>query len=87
MSLLPFPPAVIGAVVRRPDLWRVAVGQAFTLAGPGWWKRPPFLPTPDRDYLRFRLTTAYGDPEANAEPADVITWLEWARAWPRVTGG
>ncbi len=83
---LPIPPSVVLAVAKRPDLWRTAIGQAGKLAGPGWWRRPPFLPVPDRDYMRFRLTTAYGDPDADPVPADVIAWLEWVRAWPRVTG-
>ena len=30
------------------------------LARPGWWRRPPFLPLPAPDYLRFRMETAYG---------------------------
>ena len=27
---------------------------------PGWWRRAPFTPRPDRAYLRFRTETAYG---------------------------
>ena len=26
-----------------------------------WWKRAPFLPVPDRTYLRWRMYTAYAD--------------------------
>jgi hypothetical protein len=36
--------------------------------------------------MRFRLQTAYGDPEHAPEPADVVTWLEWSREW-RALGG
>jgi hypothetical protein len=41
---------------------------------------------PDPAYLRFRFVTAYGDDGAPARPDDVITYLEWCRAWPAVTG-
>ena len=73
------------AVAIRPSLWTTAVVQLIRLAVPGWWRRPPFLPVPDRDYLRFRMATAYGDPSSPPEAADVVTYLHWCRAWPRVT--
>jgi hypothetical protein len=65
-------------VVCRPSLWSTAIRQAFRLARPGWWRRPPFLPLPVRDYLRFRFETQYG----NAAPVadDVLTYLEWCRS-------
>ena len=71
------------AVVCRPDLWFTAVRQARRTAAPGWWKRRPFLPVPSGDYLRFRLQTQYGDPEATPAPEDTIAYLEWCRAWGR----
>ena len=76
----------IWAVLRRPSLWGIAVVQVVRLAVPGWWRRPPFLPLPDADYLRFRMSTAYGDPTAAPTPGDVVTYLHWCRAWPRVVG-
>jgi hypothetical protein len=73
----------VAAVVRRPDLWVTAVRQALRTAVPGWWRRPPFLPLPGGDYLRFRLQTQYGDDDADPDPVDAITYLEWCRAWDR----
>jgi hypothetical protein len=70
--------AVASAVARRPDLWATAAGQIRRLASPGWWRRRPFLPLPDADYLRFRLETQYGSDRA-PEPADVVTYLHWCR--------
>jgi hypothetical protein len=66
------------AVLRRPRLWPTAVAQAVRLARPGWWRRPPFLPLPDPDYVRFRLQTAYGP---NGMPAgdDLVAYLNWCR--------
>jgi hypothetical protein len=56
------------------------VRQVVVLAPPGWWRRRPHLPLPDEAYLRFRLQTAYGDPEHAPDPDDVITYLHWCRA-------
>jgi hypothetical protein len=67
------------AVARRPRLWSVAARQSRRLARPGWWRRPPFLPLPDPDYVRFRTVTATGRADGAPDPADVVTWLEWVR--------
>jgi len=76
----------VGRVLVRPALWPTALVQAGRLAGPGWWRRAPWLPVPDRDYLRFRLRTAYGSEPgalAAADPADLATYLRWCRELPR----
>ena len=71
------------AVLMRPSLWGVAIVQALRLAAPGWWRRPPFLPLPDPEYLRFRLETQYGS-DHEPEPADVVTYLHWCRTFRHV---
>ncbi|MFZ4811740.1 MAG: hypothetical protein ACOYL9_10380 [Ilumatobacteraceae bacterium] len=68
-----------GAVARRPSLWTTAVRQMRRTAPSGWWHRPPFLPVPAGDYLRFRLVTQYGDPHHRPEPDDVVNYLAWCR--------
>jgi hypothetical protein len=68
-------------VAVRPWLWSIAVVQVFVLAQPGWWRRFPPLPRPDPAYLRFRLQTAYGDADRDPEPADVVSYLQWCRAY------
>ncbi len=73
------------AVAARPWLWPVAAAQVFRLARRGWWRRPPFLPLPDPEYLRFRIQTAYGGsaPELDrVEVDDVLTYLRWCRRFP-----
>ncbi len=69
------------ALARRPDLWATAVRQVFVLAPTGWWRRRPFLPIPDAEYMRFRMVTQYGDAAHRPEPADVIAYLHWCRAY------
>ena len=69
----------IFAVLRRPRLWFTAIRQLLRAVPSGWWRRSPFLPLPDRGYLRFRLETAYGA-KAAPRPADLVRYLEWCRA-------
>lgn len=68
------------AIAARPTLWRPAVRQLRTLAPDRWWARRPFLPVPDRDWMAFRMTTAYGDPDAPLVADDVVTWLRWSKS-------
>jgi hypothetical protein len=44
-----------------------------------WWFRPPFLPLPDREYLRWRMYTAYADEAAVPPARDVIRFARWRR--------
>lgn len=69
--------AAVRAIAVRPRLWPAALRQARALVPPGWWRRRPFLPLPDRAWLRFRMTTAYGDPGAGVDVEDLLTWLAW----------
>ena len=43
-----------------------------------WWRRPPFLPLPDRTYLRWRMHTAYGEHDVVPPAEDVIRYARWA---------
>jgi hypothetical protein len=44
-----------------------------------WWAAPPFLPLPDRTYLRWRMYTAYADEDAVPSAEDVIGFARWRR--------
>jgi hypothetical protein len=78
---------MVAAVVKRPDLWWAALGALVRLAAPRWWRRPPYLPLPDGALWRFRMITAYGDPEATPEGPDVVSYLEWCRSTAGRRGG
>lgn len=56
------------------DLLRVA----WRFRTRGWWRRFPFLPLPDRTYVRWRMHTAYGDEDAVPPAEDVIRYARWA---------
>ena len=77
----------MAAVLVRPWLWPTAVRQGLALAAPGWWRRAPFLPVPDRSYLRFRMQTMYGDPERDPAGEDLVAYLEWCRRFRRDAPG
>jgi hypothetical protein len=49
-----------------------------------WWRKPPFLPLPDRAYLRWRMYTAYGDEAAVPSVAEVIGFARWRRETMRL---
>ena len=44
-----------------------------------WWAMPPFLPLPDRAYLRWRMYTAYADEDAVPPAEDVMRFARWRR--------
>jgi hypothetical protein len=69
-------------VAARPRLWPAAVVQARRFVPPRWWRRPPFLPLPAPEYVRFRLRTQYGA-TGEPDPGDVVTYLEWCRQMAR----
>ena len=69
-------------VAARPRLWPAALVQTRRFVPPGWWRRPPFLPRPDPEYVRFRLRTQYGA-TGTPDPRDVVTYLEWCRQMGR----
>jgi len=43
-----------------------------------WYRRFPFLPMPDRPYLRWRMYTAYGDEQIVPSADDVVRYARWA---------
>jgi hypothetical protein len=44
----------------------------------GWYRRFPFVPLPAREYVRWRMHTAYGRDDAVPPPDDVIRYARWA---------
>lgn len=44
-----------------------------------WIRRPPFLPLPPPEYIRWRMFTAYGDEHAVPPLEDVIRFARWRR--------
>jgi hypothetical protein len=55
------------------DLLRVA----WRFRSRRWHRRPPFVPLPPRDYVRWRMHTAYGDHDAVPPAEDVVRYARW----------
>ena len=69
--------------------WRAAVNPrvaadllslAWSLRRLNWYRTPPFLPVPPREYLRWRMHTAYGDEDAVPPARDVLRFARWRRS-------
>ena len=67
-------------VLRRPSLWFAALAALRRMAAPGWWRVSPCLPLPDPRLWDFRMVTAYGRADADPQPSDVISYLQWCRS-------
>lgn len=57
------------------DLTRVA----WSMRARDWYRRAPFLPLPPREYVRWRMFTAYGDENAVPPVDDVVRFARWRR--------
>jgi hypothetical protein len=67
-----------GRAIRDPGLGIALLRVAWRFRSRGWYRRPPFLPLPDRSYVRWRMYTAYGDENAVPPPDDVARYARWA---------
>lgn len=63
----------------RPRLAADLLAAAWAFRRRGWWSHPPFLPIPDRTYLRWRMYTAYGDESAVPTARDTARFARWRR--------
>jgi hypothetical protein len=64
--------------LRDPPLAAALLRVAWRFRRRRWFRRAPFLPLPDRDYLRWRMLTAYGDPDIVPPADDVARYARWA---------
>jgi hypothetical protein len=62
------------------NLWTMA----WAMRRRDWYKRPPFLPLPPGEYVRWRMYTAYGDEDAIPSVRDVLRFARWRREITRV---
>src|SRR5207247_2024126 len=63
----------------RPRLAVDLVRLAWSFRARDWWRRPPFLPLPPRDYMQWRMFTAYGDEHGVQPVEDVVNFGRWRR--------
>jgi hypothetical protein len=65
------------AALRRPRLLGPMLGAAWAFRRLDWFRRPPFLPLPSTRYMRWRMDTAYGDPDLLPPLRDLERFLVW----------
>ena len=63
----------------RPRLAIDLLRLAWSFRARSWYRRPPFLPVPPREYIRWRMFTAYGDEDAVPPVEDVERFARWRR--------
>lgn len=63
--------------LRRPALAVDLLRVAWRFRSRGWYRRFPFLPLPARDYVRWRMHTAYGDHDAVPTAAEIERYARW----------
>jgi len=63
----------------RPRLALDLLSAAWAFRRRSWYRIPPFLPLPAREYLRWRMYTAYGDEAAVPPAEDVVRFARWRR--------
>ncbi|HET6681192.1 MAG TPA: hypothetical protein VFG84_08310, partial [Gemmatimonadaceae bacterium] len=71
---------VLGLTARAvlsPSLARALLLVAWRFRRRNWYRRPPFLPLPARDYVRWRMHTAYGSHGAIPSVDDVVAYARW----------
>lgn len=75
---------LIARAVINPRLAIDLLRTAWAFRRREWWRIAPFLPVPDREYLRWRMYTAYGDAAAVPPARDVIGFARWRRETMRL---
>jgi len=69
--------SMAGLALRHPRAIPHLVRAAWAFRARHWYRRAPFLPLPPASYMRWRLDTAYGDPDATPPPEDLERYLAW----------
>jgi hypothetical protein len=70
---------LLGRAATNPRIAVDLIRTAWAFRRRDWWRKSPFLPLPDRTYLRWRMYTAYGDEAAVPPVEDVLGFARWRR--------
>jgi len=70
--------ALVLRAIRSPRLAADLLRVAWRFRARTWYRRFPFLPLPERTYVRWRMHTAYGDDDAVPTADDIERYARWA---------
>jgi len=79
MSWVKLSLVLAGRSLRHPSLAGDLLRTGWRFRHRHWYRRPPFLPLPDRDYVRWRMYTAYGSADVVPPADDVERYARWAK--------
>ncbi|HET9710110.1 MAG TPA: hypothetical protein VFP39_17540 [Gemmatimonadales bacterium] len=68
----------------RPRLAVDLLRLTWSFRARDWYRHAPFLPLPPREYVRWRMFTAYGDEDAVPPIEDVVRFARWRRETMRL---
>jgi hypothetical protein len=63
----------------NPPLARDLLTVAWRFRRRDWFRHAPFLPAPSKQYVAWRMYTAFGDHDAVPTVPEVIRYARWAR--------
>ncbi len=69
--------ALLWRGARNPRLASDLLRVAWRFRRRRWYRRFPFLPLPSRDYVRWRMHTAYGTHDSVPPPEDIVRYARW----------
>lgn len=62
---------------RNPRLAADLLRVAWRFRRRRWYQRFPFLPVPSREYVRWRMHTAYGTHDSVPPAEDIVRYARW----------
>ncbi len=68
---------LLASTLKAPSIWAEALRAAFAVGPRRWWATDSHMPLPDKTYLAWRSSTAYGD--GGPAHGDFVGYLEWRR--------
>jgi hypothetical protein len=69
---------ILARAARRPRVLASLCAAAWRFRARGWWRRAPFLPVPPREYVGWRIHTAYGDGGREPTADELERYVRWA---------
>ena len=75
---------IAALALRRPRTLPHILRASWAFRARLWYRRFPFLPVPPRSYLRWRMETAYGDPEMVPSLNELERFLVWTSSMRRL---
>ena len=64
--------------IRNPATGLALLRVGWRFRSRDWYRRFPFIPLPAREYLRWRMYTAYGDAQIVPTADDIVRYARWA---------